>query len=541
MTEDYTPSIHIEPPPQAGSNEHAVYSSLGMFDSSYCPSSERAHPQPPALFIQPDSVNYATELSPLDEFWSADIRYSPSTSGRSSPIGAWSPASSLSGEVFPEDLNEDFSWAHQQALSAHSSPALSQSSLSPLTTAFDGFALEESYQTVERSVLNGPPAFSRLRSSSHSISSASPEEFWTEGVGRGRSASMSGANTSTDNTQFYPTDNTEAQFSVGVEATFSESLGTSMSWGSTSSGNAHDDNNSPLGSLVPGWTYPNHEGLSVESQDQAPPSPSLLAVPNGSLRRRGACSSRRSLSHSDLNSLMPPEQDVGRGRGQHRTTLSIPNSRSASSGSRASSRDVSPHGPVFFNDLQALGSYSPSAPPSPAFEDAATSEEAMSIARRRTFTAMRGSSELDLPSVPSLNRASSAPAKGRRSRPNVMPPGANLGVFKAEKTDMSSFLSSPGDDTAGSRQEFRVSQPPSNAFKAEVASKKIRQASNARRLNVAAFSCPLPTCSSTFTARHNLMNHINSHNKHRPHKCLCGMAFTTQGVLNRHKKRCSHK
>ncbi|KAJ7067252.1 hypothetical protein C8F01DRAFT_933537, partial [Mycena amicta] len=72
--------------------------------------------------------------------------------------------------------------------------------------------------------------------------------------------------------------------------------------------------------------------------------------------------------------------------------------------------------------------------------------------------------------------------------------------------------------------------------KAEVASNKIRQASNARRLNAASFQCPLPTCGSTFTARHNLVNHINSHNKHRPHKCSCGMSFTTQGVLNRHKK-----
>ncbi|KAJ7180204.1 hypothetical protein C8R43DRAFT_846641, partial [Mycena crocata] len=79
------------------------------------------------------------------------------------------------------------------------------------------------------------------------------------------------------------------------------------------------------------------------------------------------------------------------------------------------------------------------------------------------------------------------------------------------------------------------------AFKPEVASKKIRQASSARRINIAAFVCPLATCSSTFTARHNLVNHINSHNKHRPHRCLCGMSFTTQGVLNRHKKRCGSR
>ncbi|KAJ7649739.1 hypothetical protein FB45DRAFT_731160 [Roridomyces roridus] len=123
--------------------------------------------------------------------------------------------------------------------------------------------------------------------------------------------------------------------------------------------------------------------------------------------------------------------------------------------------------------------------------------------------------------------------RGRRSKGTSASLG--LGVFKAESTGSLSSHGSPG----GSQQEFQVSQPPSPIpFKAEVASNKIKQASNARRINVATFSCPVPTCSSTFTARHNLINHINSHNKHRPYRCLCGMTFTTQGVLNRHKKKC---
>ncbi|KAJ6560160.1 hypothetical protein B0H19DRAFT_109688 [Mycena capillaripes] len=67
---------------------------------------------------------------------------------------------------------------------------------------------------------------------------------------------------------------------------------------------------------------------------------------------------------------------------------------------------------------------------------------------------------------------------------------------------------------------------------------KIRQTSSKTRINEASFKCPLGTCTSTFTARHNLLNHINSHNKYRPHRCMCGMSFTTQGVLNRHRKRC---
>ncbi|KAJ7227489.1 hypothetical protein GGX14DRAFT_630158, partial [Mycena pura] len=242
------------------------------------------------------------------------------------------------------------------------------------------------YDSMKRSVLNGPPAFSLLR----------------------------GANTSTQHRQhqFYPFDDTDPEIK-------------------RRSCRRPPPRSEPAAGLQTAIT--------------TPPSVPYYAAFAGS---------SRSLSSSYLNSLMPPKQDVGRGRGQHRTTLNILNSRSASSGSRANSRDISRHGPVFFNDLQAPGSYSPSAPPSPAFEDAATSEEAMSIARRRTFTGRHVPGELDLPSVPSL----SAPSKGRRSRSNVLPPGANLGVFQAAKTDMSSFLFSPGDDA--SRQEFRVSQPP---------------------------------------------------------------------------------
>jgi hypothetical protein len=114
-----------------------------------------------------------------------------------------------------------------------------------------------------------------------------------------------------------------------------------------------------------------------------------------------------------------------------------------------------------------------------------------------------------------------------------------LSVFKAVKVEApSAFLSPHGSD--GSHQEFRVAPPEAPpSFKAEVASKKIRTASSARRINAALFACPLPGCPSTFTARHNLNNHINSHNKYRPHRCMCGMSFTTQGVLNRHRKRCS--
>ncbi|KAJ7019642.1 hypothetical protein C8F04DRAFT_329535 [Mycena alexandri] len=326
---------------------------------------------------------------------------------------------------------------------------------------------------------------------------------------------------------------------ANTNAPFDESFGTGMNWGVPQTENA------TLGHLTTNWEFPGASSGSL----QLPPSPSLLTVPtaSGRLQRRPACSPGtryRSRSHSDLPSMISPDQDSGRGRGEHRSTLSIPNSRSVSNGSRSSSRAASPHGAVFFSDVQTPASYSPSSPSSPAFEDAERGDGGIPVERRHTLTTMRRSEEL-LPPVPALSRASSAPSsRGRRSKPAPSlrnQPGLNM--FKAVKTESSasssSFLSSPGTDS-GSQQEFRVSQPPSAAsFKSEVASKKIKQASSKRRLNVAAFECPLETCTSTFTARHNLINHINSHNKYRPHRCMCGLSFTTQGVLNRHKKRCS--
>ncbi|KAJ6545030.1 hypothetical protein DFH09DRAFT_1172503, partial [Mycena vulgaris] len=283
-------------------------------------------------------------------------------------------------------------------------------------------------------------------------------------------------------TQYEYSDSTEVQISVANADPFPNSLGTAMSWGPAQTdmhrnANAPNDNNNTMstpGNLVAGWRYPgSDERPSADSHsDRPPPSPSHLAVPVVGLQRRGACASRRSRSHSDLSAFMPDE-DTGRGRGQHRTALSIPNSRSVSNGSRA----ASPHGAIHFN-VQTPAMYSPSAPSSPAFEDAEPGDDhCVSIGRRRTFTAIRGPDEKLLRPASTLTRASSAPTKGRRSN-------------------------------------------------------------DARRINVAAFTCPLPGCPSTFTARHNLINHINSHNKHRPHRCMCGMSFTTQGVLNRHKKRC---
>ncbi|KAJ6507760.1 hypothetical protein C8R47DRAFT_1065799 [Mycena vitilis] len=556
MTDHYTPTIHVEPPV----DEQALCypSGIGMYDdnNNYCGSSELdialgglGVGYPPM-----QSFDSSAELPPLEGLpflqTNCDYRYSsPSdNSGRSSPIdfSSWSPASSFSGDISPDEFSP--SW-HQQGFSGHSSPALSPS-LSPITDALGNFAFDDEHYPAPEVLPSAPIA--RLRSSSHSALNVSPAQLWVDGVGRGRSSSFSGP--AVDN-QFYHADAiqqqqdfTEYQYNASADVQISvadaestyDSFGTGASWGTESQGSdAVADNMTTLGGLESGWPSPFGQS---SAEERAPPSPSLLTVPTVGLQRRPACSSRRSRSHSDLSSMFPG-QDLGRGRGQHRSTLSIPNSRSLSNGSRASSREGSPHDAVFFNDVQTPASFSPHSPSpspsSPAFEDAETGDEGISVGRRRTFTAIRGSGERLSPGMP-LSRASSAPTRGRRAKP-VPNPLSGRGMFSVKVEASTPYLTTDGGD--GSQQAFRVAQPPAApAFKAEVASKKIRQASTKRRMNDAAFACPLPSCSSTFTARHNLINHINSHNKHRPYHCsLCTMAFTTQGVLNRHLKRCSNK
>ncbi|KAJ4479196.1 hypothetical protein J3R30DRAFT_2730982 [Lentinula aciculospora] len=78
--------------------------------------------------------------------------------------------------------------------------------------------------------------------------------------------------------------------------------------------------------------------------------------------------------------------------------------------------------------------------------------------------------------------------------------------------------------------------------KAQVATERVLAASRKRRGQIKPgaklLDCHL--CGGTFTARHNLTNHINSHYGTRPYICIpqCGRAFGTNHVLKRHKKNC---
>ncbi|KAJ6507756.1 hypothetical protein C8R47DRAFT_1099464 [Mycena vitilis] len=64
-------------------------------------------------------------------------------------------------------------------------------------------------------------------------------------------------------------------------------------------------------------------------------------------------------------------------------------------------------------------------------------------------------------------------------------------------------------------------------------------ASNLRRKKKARFFCERPGCGQSFTAQHNLDNHMNSHDGIKPYECRsCKAAYTTRGTKNRHERRC---
>ncbi|KAJ3735199.1 hypothetical protein DFJ43DRAFT_33976 [Lentinula guzmanii] len=76
----------------------------------------------------------------------------------------------------------------------------------------------------------------------------------------------------------------------------------------------------------------------------------------------------------------------------------------------------------------------------------------------------------------------------------------------------------------------------------QVATEKVLAASQRRRTQARPVKRvpPCHLCGATFTAKHNLINHHNSHYGKRPYPCIpqCGRSFGTKHVLRRHQKTC---
>lgn len=78
---------------------------------------------------------------------------------------------------------------------------------------------------------------------------------------------------------------------------------------------------------------------------------------------------------------------------------------------------------------------------------------------------------------------------------------------------------------------------PSSSYKETVSTPKLRKATEKRRKNPGKFRCN--ACRNTFTAKHNLINHHNSHLGVKPYACEgCPSAFGVISSLVRHRKTC---
>ncbi|KAJ7471437.1 hypothetical protein B0H11DRAFT_1368968 [Mycena galericulata] len=97
--------------------------------------------------------------------------------------------------------------------------------------------------------------------------------------------------------------------------------------------------------------------------------------------------------------------------------------------------------------------------------------------------------------------------------------------------------SSPFSSFSSSTSASQGSSPAGPPVHLHVGSPANVAASTSRRKKPAKFECMY--CPATFTARHNLRNHLNAHAGVRPHLCpLCQYSFTTMAVMKRHQRKC---
>ncbi|KAF9260013.1 hypothetical protein L218DRAFT_1003109 [Marasmius fiardii PR-910] len=169
-----------------------------------------------------------------------------------------------------------------------------------------------------------------------------------------------------------------------------------------------------------------------------------------------------------------------------------------------------------------------------------------SLIRRHSYGG--GGSQAHADSSPeTLHRAASDPlGRGRkaRSRPRYQ------GLLRPQKEvdessqfrDLSMMIDVPVEGIASTSTAASPLSSDSE-HKDIVASNKIVDASFKRRkkpTEKARFVCPI--CQHNFTAKHNLNNHMNSHNGVKPFKCdVCKQTFTTSGTAKRHQNNCTGK
>ncbi|KAJ2918505.1 hypothetical protein MD484_g1918, partial [Candolleomyces efflorescens] len=230
-------------------------------------------------------------------------------------------------------------------------------------------------------------------------------------------------------------------------------------------------------------------------------SSSFVSLPNTSALDDGDILKTDSIMRRSRQAPTSPTRGRSVGRGRH--TPSASSSRQTSPYRRLS-RSPNPKHPVgdFLEVPQALTQVQHG-------QSSLMGESSSPLSRRHSFGAVTRS------------RPSSSHVRGAGSMGNI--DGFDLAVNpSAALTIQPSGLAAPsGAIPQGSR----------------VASDAIIAACNDRRTREAKFICNI--CFQTFTAKHNLKNHIKAHDNIKDQVCTgCHNAFRANGTLRRHMKTC---
>jgi hypothetical protein len=513
-------------------------------------------------------------------------------SGPTSPVDIYSPTSnytndgqasswSIEYKLITSVFSDGLSDSSQSQCSPHwdplslspvvshpASPSLSYTSLSPLEEPFNNFSLSEDELFVQLSQ-------SRDQSPVRAHGQMSPADFTFDLV-TADGISMHGWNSSTSSLEIGPPAMVSAM-------TYSNDT-------TSASSSQHRPRSASVGGTV---------NFPEQFDNDAHAHGDFLTVPNPSLVRRGATSGHRR-THTHSGSMPGMADGMGRGRplgpaahahGRHHSVGRV-SDYAANPGAFRS--QVMPQIQTDLGMMPSAESSSPGTPYSSSSSNYSTSPDGFGTPSepsphtpgspfqhlnvdilppgdnaglfRRSSESLTLSQEFAFGTGDGLHRASSDPTtstslarKGSRSKTQThrrIRSGSNpyVHVFKPESVPIANvaidtsavFPSGGAPDMQGGIAlpscdiGVLTGEDPESEFKVTVGSDKIKKAASSRRVHQARFACDL--CDATFTARHNLNNHMNSHTGEKPFACQwCDQRAVTQAVILRHERKSCKK
>lgn len=152
----------------------------------------------------------------------------------------------------------------------------------------------------------------------------------------------------------------------------------------------------------------------------------------------------------------------------------------------------------------------------------------------------------DLTNLSLTKNLSSVLSNGLWNNPNKLGPRTNSGNLLAGQHISTWRNSTLRPHIAGALDRTSSvaptvdSQPLETKAMKKVASHKLEANALKKRVRKPRHQCTRPGCGQTFTEKHNLYNHLNSHDGLKPHPCKhCNKTFAARSTLSRHSKTCA--